>query len=958
MIRRLDLLETADDGITESEVFRLALQHSIAELGCVGGAVYLRGPMSALRLVSTTGLPSSVTRAWEIVDQDGPTATARAVRSGRHAWVPALPSDLVEPTAPLLSRSGWFSVPLVDAGRAIGAITCLTGDNEEPTHAQWTFLTSVAEWTMNRLRAMPEPARLGTDLDFTPVGSWEWDVSTGELLWDEVAMKVYHTDPAAFVPGVESWMKVVHPDDLPSTLTAAERTIRTHAPFEAEYRVRRGDGGYTWTRASGHVVLDEQGRVARIIGKGWASDASRSTRDALSRALQHMSDAFLSVDDDWRITFANLEAEHILGSADEQLFGRDLWDLPALRGMPDLEERCRHGAAESIATGFDVTMADTGRCYDLRLVPVPSGLTLYFTDVTDRRRREAEQVAAIRTAAERARRTAELTTQLAAATTSQDVVKAVAQRVLPPFDAQGLLVLVIEDRRLVHIGSVGYPSSFLQQMHGAHGMELPDAGPAGRAVLTGEPCFFSSREEWFSAFPDGGSRPPSNKEAWAFLPLTASGHTFGVCVIAFDTVRRLTSEERTLLITISALMAHALERARLYDAELTRSEELQQALLPLRLPTVPGVTAAARFLPAGQTSDVGGDWYDLIPLSAGQVALVIGDVMGHGLPEAATMGRLRTAVHTLAALELPPDEIMGHLNDIVGGLGEHAYATCLYALYDSTDGSCTVVRAGHPPPLVVRPDGSAYFPEVAVNPPLGAAFPPFETTELKLSADTLLVLFTDGLVESSHREIDQGMAQLADLLPDEACCPDLEDLCDTVTAGMLPGGPTADDAALLIARLHTVADRQMASWALPEGPEAAGEARRHVREQLAQWQLDDLVMTTELLASELVGNVIRHARGPIGLRLLCSGTLVCEVSDASLTMPRIRRSSDTDEGGRGLQLVNALCERWGSRYTPEGKAIWTEQSLPGTEDPADGDPPAGSAERPSWGGTGDTSDRT
>jgi Serine phosphatase RsbU, regulator of sigma subunit len=939
VIRRLDLLDTADDGITESEVFRLALQHSIAELGCVGGAVYLRGPMSALRLVSSTGLPSSLTRAWEIVDQDGPTATARAVRSAEHAWVSALPSDLVEPSAPLLSRSGWFSVPLVDGHRAIGAITCLTGDNEEPSPEQWAFLTAVAQWAMNRLRKVPEPTGLRTDLDITPIGSWEWDVRSGELLWDETAMKVYQTDPEHFVPGVESWMKVVHPDDLPSTLAAAERTIRTHAPFEAEYRVRGADGVYVWTRASGHVVLDDQGQVTRIVGRGWASDAARSTRDALSRALQHMSDAFLSVDDGWRITFANLEAEHILGSEDEQLFGRALWDLPALSRMPGLEERCRRGAAESVATGFDVTLADTGRRYDLRIVPVPGGLTLYFTDVTDRRRREAEQAAAVRGAAERASRTAELTTQLAAATTSQDVVKAVAQRVLPPFDAQGLLVLVLEDQRLVHIGSVGYPDSFLQHMGGTHGMELSDADPAGQAVLTGEARFHSSREEWASAFSDGDVRPPTSKEAWAFLPLTASGHTFGVCVIAFDTARRLTSEERTLLITISALVAHALERARLYDAELNRSEELQQALLPLGLPTVPEVTAAARFLPAGQTSDVGGDWYDLIPLSAGQVALVIGDVMGHGLSEAATMGRLRTALHTLAALELPPVEIMGHLNDIVGGLGEHAYATCLYALYDSTDGSCTVVRAGHPPPLVVRPDGSAYFPEVAVNPPLGAAFPPFETTELKLSADTLLVLYTDGLVESPHREIDQGMAQLADLLPREACCPDLEDLCDTITAGLLPGGPTSDDAALLIARLHTVADRQMAAWALPEGPEAAGEARRHVREQLTQWHLDDLVMTTELLASELVGNVIRHARGPIGLRLLCSGTLVCEVSDASLTMPRIRRASETDEGGRGLQLISALCERWGSRYTPQGKAIWTEQALPDTEDPAQGDQP-------------------
>ncbi|MEW2166472.1 SpoIIE family protein phosphatase [Streptomyces sp. NPDC007084] len=929
MIRRLDVLDSADDDITESEIFRLALQHSMAELGCVGGAVYLRGPMSALRLVSSAGLPLSLTRAWEIIDQNGPTATASAVRSGEPVWRSALPADLVEPSAPLLSRSGWFSVPLIDGQRAIGAITCLSGDDREPTPEQWAFLSAVADWTMSRLRGMPAPARMGTDLDFTPVGSWEWDVQTGELLWDAAAMSVYQTDPADFIPHVESWMKVVHPDDLPRTLAAADRTLRTHTPFEAEYRVRRADGSYLWTRASAHVVLDDEGQVVRIVGKGWVSDASRSTRDTLSRALQYMSDAFLSVDDRWRVTFANLEAERLLGVTDEQLFGRDLWGLPSLRRMPDLAERCKRGAAQSVALGFDVTMADSGLCYHLRLVPVPGGVTLYFTDVTESRRHEAEEVAAIRTAAERASRTAELTGQLAAATTSQDVVRAIAQRVLPPFDAHGLLVLVREGDSLAHIGSVGYPDAFLRQMHGTHGMPLSDADPVGQAVLTGEPAFYSSRKEWESAFPAGGSRPPTTKEAWAFLPLTASGHTFGVCVIAFETPRHLSSEERTLLITISALVAHALERARLFDAELTRSRELQRALLPTALPVLPEVTAAARYLPAGHTADVGGDWYDLIPLSAGQVALVIGDVMGHGLPEAATMGRVRTALHTLAALELPPDEIMGHLNDIVGGLGEHSYATCLYALYDATDGSCTVVRAGHPPPLVVLPDGSAHFPDVAANPPLGAAFPPFETTKLKLAADSLLVLYTDGLVESRHREIDQGMARLAELVPRAARQNGLEDLCDAVTAGLLPGGqPTADDAALIIARLHGVEERQMACWSLPEGPEAAGVARRHVREQLARWHLDDLVMTTELLASELVGNVVRHARGPIGLRLLCSGSLVCEVSDASLTMPRIRRASDTDEGGRGLQLVNALCERWGSRYTPEGKAIWTEQPLP------------------------------
>jgi serine phosphatase RsbU (regulator of sigma subunit)/anti-sigma regulatory factor (Ser/Thr protein kinase) len=408
-------------------------------------------------------------------------------------------------------------------------------------------------------------------------------------------------------------------------------------------------------------------------------------------------------------------------------------------------------------------------------------------------------------------------------------------------------------------------------------------------------------------------------------------------VISFDRPRRLTGEERTLLNAVSGLVSQALERARLYEAEHTRAQELQRGLLPRELPSLPACTAAARYLPAGQGMDVGGDWYDIIPLSAGRVALVIGDVMGHGLCEAATMGRLRTAVHTLGDLELPPDEILGHLNDLVGTLGEDAYATCLYAVYDPVTRICSFSRAGHPPPAVVHPDGTVFFPGPTPDPPLGVAKPPFETVELVVPAGSLLVLYTDGLVESAAREIDQGMAHLTGLLRTTAVAEahgsgDLDRVCDTLTDGLLPAKhQTADDAALLVARLHALPAHEIASWPLPDDPQAAGIARSHVRSQLSAWGLDDLVMTTELLASELVGNVVRHAKGPVRLRLLRAGKLICEVSDGSQTTPRIRRASETDEGGRGLQLVAALSQRWGTRYTETGKCIWTEQPLNGAD---------------------------
>ncbi len=248
--------------------------------------------------------------------------------------------------------------------------------------------------------------------------------------------------------------------------------------------------------------------------------------------------------------------------------------------------------------------------------------------------------------------------------------------------------------------------------------------------------------------------------------------------------------------------------------------------------------------------------------------------------------------------------------------------------YDSTDGRCSIVSAGHPPPAVVRPDGSVYFVDLVADPPLCAADPPFRTTDVTVPAESLLVLYTDGLVRSAARPVDQGMSELKDLLRD-AGRTDLDELGTHLMTELLPPGrPHADDSALLLARVHALAADHVASWPMPEDPQAAGQARGLVRRQLAAWRLDELTTTTELLASELVGNVVRYARGPVRLRLLWGEELICEVSDGSLTMPRIRHAAETDEGGRGLQLVSTLSHSWGTRYTETGKSIWTAQPLP------------------------------
>ncbi|MFJ8695637.1 SpoIIE family protein phosphatase [Streptomyces roseolilacinus] len=339
---------------------------------------------------------------------------------------------------------------------------------------------------------------------------------------------------------------------------------------------------------------------------------------------------------------------------------------------------------------------------------------------------------------------------------------------------------------------------------------------------------------------------------------------------------------------------------------------------------------------------MGGDWYDVIRLSSDRVALVVGDVMGHGVTEAVTMARLRTAVGTLADLDLPPDELFAHLNGLVLGLGYDSYATCLHAEHDPVTRICVFSSAGHPLPIVVLPDGAVVRPEPAVDPPLGAAEPPFATHELHVPDGSLLVFCADGLVESATRDINEGLNQLERSVSRavarsahfsaghryDELGPALDRLCDAVVPDLLPDREhTDDDAVLLAVRTRGIPDGDVASFRLPDDPRAAGEARRHVRERPRLWKLTDLEMTTELVVSELIGKVIRHASGPIRPRLLRGTALICEVYDSSPTTPRIRRAASTDEGGRGLQLVAAVSQRWGTRFLPEGKCIWSEQPL-------------------------------
>jgi len=360
---------------------------------------------------------------------------------------------------------------------------------------------------------------------------------------------------------------------------------------------------------------------------------------------------------------------------------------------------------------------------------------------------------------------------------------------------------------------------------------------------------------------------------------------------------------------------------------------LQQSLLPHGLPEQDALDVGYRYLPA--QAGVGGDWFDVIPLSGARVALVVGDIVGHGLHAAATMGRLRTAVHNFSMLDLPPDDLLAHLDDLVaridkdeagpGGGATIAGATCLYAIYDPVSRTCDLARAGHLPPALVLPDGTPTFLDVPAGPPLGLGGLPFESVGVKLPEGCRIVLYTDGLVEDRTRDIDDGLDRLRYALSGPDRGPD--ETCDAVCDALLPAVPQ-DDVALLVARTRALPDDHIAQWDVPQDPAAVSAVRTRATGQLGRWGLEDLEFTTELVLSELVTNAIRHATGPIRVRLLLDRTLICEVSDASSTAPHLRYAATTDEGGRGLFLVAQLGERWGTRYTADGKIIWVEQTLP------------------------------
>ncbi|GAB2888472.1 SpoIIE family protein phosphatase [Streptomyces deserti] len=471
-------------------------------------------------------------------------------------------------------------------------------------------------------------------------------------------------------------------------------------------------------------------------------------------------------------------------------------------------------------------------------------------------------------------------------------------------------------------------------------MPFPAHTPFFQCMTTGEPVLVPRISEEMghaiaSQFDKRDIRPLITGRSMLVVPLKARNVVLGFMILlrhperpVFNDMDRVTGAE------LAARAGLVLDNARMYTYQENVAETLQDSMLPHIPARMAGCDIATRYLPGTLMGRVGGDWFDSVKLPGARTAFVVGDVMGHGLNSAATMGQLRTAVQTMAALDLPPAQLLRNLDDLAQRLGDTYLATCLYAVYDPIAGEVHLANAGHIPPVLVRAeDGRSELLDLPTGAPIGVGGVPFEAVRVRVRPGDRLVMCTDGLVEVRGEDIGVGLATLCESAAHPAAS--MDDACDTIiralaeTFSKAGRGGRKDDVALLMARLGGIAPDDVAEWRLGLSPAEVGRARAVLRERLHDWGLAELVGTTELMVSELVTNAVRHSHSrPVVLRLVRGDALLCEVDDDDHELPTLLSAGPGDEAGRGLRVVSTLAREWGASRTKTGKSVWFELTLP------------------------------
>lgn len=465
-------------------------------------------------------------------------------------------------------------------------------------------------------------------------------------------------------------------------------------------------------------------------------------------------------------------------------------------------------------------------------------------------------------------------------------------------------------------------------------MPFPAHTPFFQCMTTGEPVLVPHITEEMghaiaSQFDKRDIRPLITGRSMLVVPLKARQVVLGFMILLRHPERPLFNDmDRVTGAELAARAGLVLDNARMYTYQENVAETLQDSMLPHIPPRMAGCDIATRYLPGTLLGRIGGDWFDSVKLPGARTAFVVGDVMGHGLNSAAMMGQLRTAVQTMAALDLPPAQLLRNLDDLAQRLGDSYLATCLYAVYDPIASELCLANAGHIPPVLVRAaDGRSELLDLPTGAPIGVGGVPFEAVRVRVEPGDRLVMCTDGLVEVRGEDIGVGLATLCESAAHPAAS--MDDACDTIIRALNTRGGRKDDVALLMARLSGIEPDDVAEWRLTPEPSEVGRARAAVREQLHDWRLPGLADSAELMVSELVTNAVQHSHArPLALRLVRGDTLLCEVEDDDHELPTLLNARPTDEAGRGLRVVSTLAREWGTSRTASGKTVWFELTLP------------------------------
>ncbi|MFF9815199.1 SpoIIE family protein phosphatase [Streptomyces sp. NPDC014006] len=809
----------ASGGAAEREdVLAAAVMEAVQGTSAYAGSVFLRSrDRRSIVLAATWGVPPSLLGDWRLIAVGSPIPVAVAYTAGRTVHLANAEETMQrypQLAVALPYAFGSCSVPVrASGGERFGSLAIVwpaSPGSEGLSKTQRRRLRNIACRLGDCLAELS--ARTGDPIECEPgtapvetpahgaaamrVGLFDWNLRSGVLSVDDTFCAIFGLDAEAFDGRPDTLVACLHSGDR-AAFRACAREAGEGQITARRLRVRDGsDGGERyrtvelWGRAP---EADGTPVVTHLVGAVVDAQAGAATVAAVER----LPDGLFSLTPDGRVTYANRRALHLLDISADDVLGQCLWDVLPWLSDPSIEYWHRSAMISQALSSFLVSRPrDQWLAFSLH--PQPDGVTVRVAPAT----RPSSSGSLPTPAPAPAPTTAparlgamyhvlQLSSALTEAVTTRQVCEVVSDQLLPAFGGQQMAIYLVRDKAMHLLHHAGHHETFLDWLQG---FPLHARLPGTETLTSGAPFFIESQKDLFRGYPGIATGPVSS---WAYLPLIASGRPVGTCILGFDDPHHFTEKDRGLLTALAGLIAQALERARLYDSEFAVAHGLQQTLLPHRLPKVPGIRTVARYLPATSGMDIGGDWYDVIPTGNG-VCLVIGDVEGHSIAAAATMAQLRSAVRAFVAAGHAPADVMSGVNRTLIDLGSDLLASCCYIHLEPRRDHAYVVTAGHPAPLLRLPDGTTTALHLDIGPVLGVDHgSTYLPTSVALPPGSVLVLYTDGLVETPGTDIDLGIDRLRVSLA-HARADSLDELADRLLYHARSSSHRADDIALLI----------------------------------------------------------------------------------------------------------------------------------------------------------------